>query len=95
MAGLETNASTGGDIAVAESAFLAGGGQNDNSDDFLSSVNWSTGDVGQSTKDILQGLLNKELKCESAPHMASKKSYNPLVSMEMRHKEVLYSVTCT
>ena len=54
--------------------------------DFLSSVDWSSGDVGQSTRHVLEGLMNKELNlCQPA---VKKKSCDPLVTMEMRHKEV-------
>lgn len=62
----------------------------DNSTDFLSAVDWASGDVGQSTRDVLKGLLNTELKCEAsaAKKSTGKKAYNPLVTMEMRHNEV-------
>ena len=50
--------------------------------DFLSSVDWVKGDVGQSTWQVLEGLLNKEMSlCPAA-------AVNSLVTMEMRHKEV-------
>ena len=62
---------------------------NTESEDFLSTVDWVSGDVGQSTKDVLRGLLSKELKCEvSHPPIAKRKSHDPRVTIEMRHKQV-------
>lgn len=56
------------------------------SSDFLSSVDWVNGDVGQSAKDIVQGLLSKKLDVKT---QSLKKPHNdPTVSMEMRHKKV-------
>ena len=64
-------------------------------EDFLSSVDWVSGDVGQSTKYVLRGLLSKELKCEDGHQgSAKKKSYNPLITMEMRHKQVRHTYLC-
>ena len=56
--------------------------------DFLSSVDWLSDDVGQSTREVLKGLLNKELKCGGGAAWKKKKSYDPVVTMEMRHREV-------
>ena len=58
-------------------------------EDFLSTVDWVSGDVGQSTKDVLRGLLSKELKCEVRHQpIAKRKSHDPRVTIEMRHKQV-------
>ena len=97
LAGVESATSTrldmygGSEVAhvTGESqsaAHVMGGAQ---SDDFLSSVDWVSGDVGQSTKSVLRGLLSKDLDSEIERQTTSKKkTYNPLVTMEMRHKEV-------
>ena len=62
---------------------------NTEAEDFLSTVDWVSGDVGQSTKDVLRGLLSKELKCEvSHQPIAKRKSHDPRVTIEMRHKQV-------
>ena len=62
---------------------------NTETEDFLSTVDWVSGDVGQSTKDVLRGLLSKELKCEvSHQPIAKRKSHDPRVTIEMRHKQV-------
>ena len=58
-------------------------------EDFLSTVDWVSGDVGQSTKDVLRGLLSKELKCEvSHRQPVAKRKHDPRVAIEMRHKQV-------
>ncbi len=56
------------------------------SSDFLSSVDWLHGDVGQSAKGIIQDLMTKDLDVRTKKMV--KKSHNPTVSMEMRHKKV-------
>lgn len=79
-----------GDGDIDHTVAVDGGKTKPNDDtDFLSSVDWLSGDVGQSTKEVLQGLLSKELKGHSA-HQArtKKKSCDPVVTMEMRHREV-------
>ena len=78
---------------VTRTGFVSGESKNVEKEDFLSSVDWVSGDVGQSTKDVLRGLLSKELKCEvNHQTTTKKKSYNPLVTMEMRHNEVRLAV---
>jgi hypothetical protein len=62
---------------------------NAEAEDFLSTVDWVSGDVGQSTKDVLRGLLSKELKCEVSHHQPiAKRKHDPRVAIEMRHKQV-------
>lgn len=58
------------------------------SGDFLSSVDWVDGDVGQSAKDIVQGLLSKNLDVKTVQQRSQKCHEDPTVSMEMRHKKV-------
>ena len=61
---------------------------NAEAEDFLSTVDWVSGDVGQSTKDVLRGLLSKELKCEVSHRQPVAKKHDPRVAIEMRHKQV-------
>ena len=56
------------------------------SNDFLSSVDWVYGDVDQSAKFIVQGLLSKELDVKT--HASNTTVHDPTVAMEMRHKKV-------
>ena len=62
-------------------------------EDFLSTVDWVSGDVGQSTKDVLRGLLSKELKCEVSHRQPIAKNHDPRVAIEMRHKQVRLAIT--
>lgn len=102
LAGVESAASctltlTGdGDIAHSTAVEVERMKASDDAD-FLSSVDWLSGDVGQSTKEVLQGLMRKELKGQSAQQERSKKkSRDPAVTMEMRHREVrcIYCGAC-
>ena len=95
LAGVESAASCtsslAGDGDILHTVAVDGGRIKASDDtDFLSSVDWLSGDISQSTKEVLQGLLSKELKGQSAQQVRTKKkSCDPVVTMEMRHKEVL------
>ena len=100
LAGVESAASftstPTGDGDMAQTVAVDEGRIKTNDDaDFLSSVDWLSGDVGQNTKEVLQGLLSKELKGQSAQQARTKKkSCDPVVTMEMRHREVHYVIWC-
>lgn len=96
LAGVESATSTGGERDEHLQNTCVSGEKLTDKKDFLSSVDWISGDVGQSTKDVLQGLLSKELRREISYATSKKRPNDPLMTMEMRHREVcidkMYSV---
>ena len=58
--------------------------------DFLSDLDWSEGDVRENVRAVVDGLMQKSLaKVQSGGH-GKRKSHDPRITMEMRHKEVLF-----
>lgn len=55
--------------------------------DFLSSVDWDEGDVSENVHLVVQGLMRKSL-VQAQRRGRGRKSHDPRVTMEMRHKEV-------
>ncbi len=59
--------------------------------DFLTALDWSEGDVRANAKAVVDGLMTKTL-AKARPTKGSldskRRSHDPLVTMEMRHKAV-------
>jgi len=59
-------------------------------DDYLSGLDWLDGDVGTNARTILDGLMKTSLvNTHHAKTVGEgKRSHDPRVTMEMRHREV-------
>lgn len=61
--------------------------------DYLGSLDWCDGNVADSAKSVVERLLKKDLQSltspSSASSLATKRSHDPRIAMEMRHKKVL------
>ena len=57
--------------------------------DYVSSLDWDDGSVGESVRAVLKGLMETEI---SVPKSCGSKKRefvrNPVITMEMRHKQV-------
>ena len=59
--------------------------------DFLGSMDWDQGNVSEGAKNVVEGLLRKEVWVNSpvTKQARAKRSLDPRIAMDMRHKKVL------
>ena len=64
--------------------------------DYLSGLDWSEGDVRTNVRAVVDGLMktsSADIHCTKMKVGGEKRSHDPRVTMEMRHREVSHAVS--